>query len=298
MKIQANKLMYGEKLVGYRFSILKDTGEKTVSLDVDKRSAKSFLSLVDRSNVEKGYVIQGEIVANVFITSDEADVIEITSANEAVEALQKYYYNCDNKNEGILDDIKETKEEENDRLIREIMSGGDAILEKYEYSDFGYVPLVYKLFTEASKDIPHRLFIDDSNVEDYYALMVFKNVFYNLKDVKRFLTKVFGICNIKNPEVDGGLTELFGAKVLKNASDLERYLDACFGENGYCKECGLGCEECSLGAFYIGKYEDYKYEVEGLYYVKCFAHTPGYYSKEDEFDVDSYDKWGEYNIVF
>lgn len=302
--IVVNKLVLGDKLMGYRFDI-KENGSKLISLDINKGIVKAFLSLVEKDKIIKGYVIKGKIVGDMFVTDNEENVIQVTGKNQAIELLGKYYYGVsDDSIDGLLDDITSTKEDENKKYLEEFFSKPSMSLEGIRYEDFGYVPLVYSLIRKCSSGIDCRIDINDEEVDRYSAKVIFNIYFKSLEDAARYLREYYTFdkqfFSIKVPKCIadklGNCTppernvRVFDFKIL-NSDDVYR----CVNMFNIFEDFKNGEFIFNVGMFNISF-------DKGIYEVSTYAHTPGYRNEdcEEDFDVDEYDSWGNVldNILY
>jgi len=181
-RIVVNKLSLDGNLVGYRFDILEGSN-KVVSLDINKNAAKAFLSLVDSSQIIKGYNIKGRIEGSLFVTNDESNVVEVTNKNQAIEVLNKYYYNVhDDAIEDILDIGEDTKEDEARKRVENSIKGDVRVSANEIECEYDYVFKILALINKSSKGIKC-----DNYVFEHYVEIKFECVFNDLKELFKFV---------------------------------------------------------------------------------------------------------------
>lgn len=246
MKIQANKLMYGKELVGYRFIIMDNHGFKSISLDVAKKDVKAFLSLVDQSKMIKGFQIKGNVVKGMFVTFDEENVVEVTSMDEAADILKRY--DCFNDVEDVLGGINSTEDEERAEYLNEIFDGHIATLENCFSKNDEKVVITYNRVVKALKGIKGNLDIQEDD-DEYEATVIFRAFLPSIEALVNYIFnyhRLVGEKELKCKDV-----------IIRSKKELNQYII----KNNL---------SCTVGIFLVYTQE------EGVYIAECDVITRGY----------------------
>jgi len=187
-QVVINKLCLEKELVGYRFDIIEDY-KKLVSLDVDKKYVNYMIKAIGKNNIKKGVIIEGFIENNLFVTSNEENVVEVTNKNQAESILEKYFFMSDSDVNNILNGVNKTEEER----VKSLIKGHVDTLEKTEFGYCKPIQSDYNIIVNALKGINNNLHVNEYQDKSSGELVIDVNVLTRKESLKVF----YGLGNSK-----------------------------------------------------------------------------------------------------
>ena len=201
-EITLNRLRLGKQFVGYRVNVMEGSN-RSVSFDVSNDYIKSFLKIFRSKDIKKGVVIDGKLVNGIFVTPDEKDVYEVSSLEQGVELLNKYYF-CNTTVSNDILNITETpeeaairKEQEYQAFLDTLITGKRLDLNSLEFGHGGDVGYVYGYLEKASNGVKCDFryhFQPDKDTGKVYL----ECHFIDLREMIKFVHNLLGLLNRKN----------------------------------------------------------------------------------------------------
>lgn len=180
--IVVNKLNLEKETVGYRIDILDSSSKKIVSVDITEDKVKSFLKMIGSAKINKGVIIPGKIVNGLFITGNDDNIIEVKTKAQANEILNKYFFNSDDKVEGVLNSINSTESE----VIKNRIRGDRDTLGKTEYGECRPIQSDYNNIVKALKGINNNLHVNEYQDKSSGELVIDVDVLTRKESLKIF----------------------------------------------------------------------------------------------------------------